>query len=236
MASREQGYRKDLVTAEYEIPNLPGFWNCLTSKGRSLTIHEQYLEPMANIPLKYRQTTFDRFARVIGSALNAYPSAIKVDPAPLKVDSYCQPLRDAITAKQRFGYKNPAINEDLFKRHADDLVVAADDSGHVWVGPAESVKARKAVAEYGTIKASAAPVANDPEIVVDHIAVATICNLLKYHRLKPTPNFVVLDFDPQTIVDLESSYDVVFVPHEKEKNKHSLVGPIEMKLPETTTT
>ncbi len=142
----------------------------------------------------------------------------------MQIDSFCQPLRDAITAKAKYGYKHPLVDEALFAQHHADLVVRAGE-GFVFVGTREATQARKAV-NVG-ILAPNTPV--EIEVLVDPLFLESVC--LQLHKLafSPQPNFVVFNTPPEQITDLESRYDVAFAPHENQPSKHSLVGPLNLK-------
>ena len=178
--------------------------------------------PIHRPPSRFRASAFERFAHVIGAALDDFPRAIRVDPSPLSAESYKQPLRDAIAAKQRYGYRSPSINEERFKAHADALVVVSDDQGMVYIGSRDVVRQREGRL-VGQVQSS-------NEIVVAAVGIESVCLLLQRHALSPTPLFVVFDLDAPRIASIEARYDVVIVPHETVPNKHFLVGPLNLNI------
>lgn len=226
VATLKQGAARENVRVLQDIPGMTNFWLCSTPHGTPLVVHQSKLMPIENRPLRFRETSFARFAHIIGAALKEFPGAVKIDPSPLRVDSFHQPLRDAIAAKKKHGYSHPLVDEALFRKHADSLVVSVADS-HIFIGSRESVMARKAVT-LGAIKDGKS---EEPEVLVDPLALEQVCLLLHRQVFSPQPPFVVVGVAQPILDDLESRYDVAFAPHERDATKFSLVGPIKLTQP-----
>lgn len=204
-----------------------GFWRCVDSRNRLFTVHSNNLMPVPKLPNRFRESSFQRFAHVIGAALREYPGAIKVDPSPLAADSYKQPLRDAITSKAKWGWKSKAIDDDVFDAYHDKLVVISDAEGTVLIGSREGLQ--KQAKPYGYVESSARP----DEVLVALADLEPVCLLLHRKALQPPPNFFIIlsPTTPSPIPDLESRYDVVFAPHESVPNKYFLIGPLNLNIP-----
>src|SRR5512139_2282185 len=66
-----------------------------------LTVDRSRLMPTQSIASRFKRSSFDRYARIMGEALKAFPAAITVDTGGLSVETYAARFRDARTAKQQ---------------------------------------------------------------------------------------------------------------------------------------
>jgi hypothetical protein len=230
LATVNQGRQRLPVTVLRSGAVAAGFYTCRDRFGNDLNIHAANLMPIEPVPLRFRRAAFERYAHVIGAALRAYPSTITVDPSPLTAESYAQPLRDAIRAKQQHGYIHPDINEDLFRQHASNLVVRIG-AGVITAGGTAGPNGKHVVV--GRVR-EAAPAEQDT--LVDPACLDPLCLMLTERRLTPPPSFVVAGLTPQQIESFEARYDVAFVPHDTQAGMHRLVPPLSLNITPTPTT
>ena len=109
-----------------------GFWVVTDiNSGRVLTTHDSTIT-LVSIPHIYRRTQFDVYAADIGRALRAWPHPIDVLVGNRSVETVSCRLRDAIRAKERYGYTHPSIDEEAFVSHP---LSVAKGEGKVIVGP-----------------------------------------------------------------------------------------------------
>ena len=179
-----------------------------------------------NTPNRFSETVFRRYAHVIGAALNAYPQAIKVDPWPIRADSYKQPLRDAMEAKSRYGYQHALINNDLFDNYFSLLVVSSDNANLVYIGPRNAV-VRKGVIETGTIKGIKDNTA-EIEVKIDYLA--ELCFLIRNKAFTPMPEFVVSIPSPDLATKCEELYHVNLIEHPVVPLLYNIVGPLNIGI------
>lgn len=202
-----------------------GFYVVRDRDGQEHNVHQSNLMLIENVPLRFRRAAFERYAHVIGEALRAYPGAVTVDTSPMTPESYAQPLRDAIRAKQEHGYKHPLVDEALFAQHADKVKVHIG-TGCVIVGGPTYLCGEKRI--NGTIKPTATAC---EDVMIDPECVDRVCALLHEKRLTPAPAFVVYGLDDTAIASFEARYDVAFVPHENGRVQcHRLVPPLTIRI------
>lgn len=218
-----QGRKQTVVRLVRPGTDAPEFWVCEDEHGGTLNVHRSNLMPIENIPNRFRRHSFDRYAHIIGAALAAWPNGVKVDPAPLRVDSFVQPLRDAITAKQRYKYVHPSINDREFDLHAASLVVRSGD-GFVFVGSLDGTRVSKERKLVGTVITTAI----GTEITVTPHHLETVCQLLHNDAFDPLPTFIVRGAHPTVVADMEARYNVTFVVDENDASKYYLLGPMKV--------
>lgn len=224
IANLNQGAKRLPVVVVRSGAACHGFYVVRDRDGQEHNVHQSNLMPIENVPLRFRRAAFERYAHVIGEALRAYPGAVTVDTSPMTPESYAQPLRDAIRAKQEHGYKHPLVDDALFAQYADKVKVRIGTGCVTVGGPNDSLHSKRI---NGTIK----PTAACEDIMIDPECVDRVCALLHEKRLTPPPAFVVYGLDDATIASFEARYDVAFVPHENGRVQcHRLVPPMPIKI------
>ena len=176
---------------------------------------------MSTPTYRFSFTAFSRYAFHIGSALRAWPDAIGVVVTNGKVDSYVQPLRDAITAKTRHGYKSEFIDEALFKSHGEQLVVSAAEDG-IWIGSADACRARRGKKMTASFSDAQRPM---EYVVKNHgRALEYACLLVQSRCVEPLPTLVVKGLSPERLKELENQYpDVILAPCEDDEGKLQII-------------
>lgn len=164
----------------------------------------------AKIPHRFSQASFLRYAHIIAAAVDAYPSPIIVDPAPMKADSFKQPLRDAFTAKDRYGWTYARLNETKYTQIGREISIADGPNGMVYVGVYNSGK--------GHEKGAVVPFTpqTTEEYVVAPVALERLLSIIKIDGIRPIPPFVVAIDDPATIAKLNAAYpNIALMPDDK---------------------
>lgn len=199
------------------LVSLPGrFYKCETDDGREITVHVDNLTTMPDIPSRYRKHLFDGVAHIIGAALKAWPDAITVNPSPLSIETYARRLREAVVAKEKYGHKNPEVDEHLFSKHGPQLV-ASISTGELYFGSPEGVKNKATAVGVNTTKPKVT------EHQVNKLFLEEVCLLLHKRVFNPAPTFFVEDLDPATAAELENKFDIAFVPYESAPNRFCII-------------
>lgn len=172
----------------------------------------------SNISSRFSLNSFNRYALVIQAALKAYPGAISFDPR-MKVDSYKQRCRDAITGAQRYGWadEHEVVDKRLFDTYADLLVVASKED-QIVIGGHEAVKNGKATAFAVTSIETPVEVITENKVFID-----SLCQLLSNKVFRPQPRFIVSGLSQDEINVLESRFDVAFAPVDGDATKWEVI-------------
>lgn len=198
------------VRAEYPLP-YGDFWVVsVIGVPKMLVVHSSKLMELANtVPSRFSRKQFDRFAATIGEALKTFPAILKVNPRPLSVETFSARCRDAVTAKKRYHYDSPLINDALFDRLCNEIVIAMRGN-EIWFGPSHAI--RDATKEQKTSEFVSTPFShvekNEVELK-DHSLLETVCKMLHDRVLSPAPTFFVFDLSNETKDSLERRYDIV---------------------------
>lgn len=168
---------------------------------------------MPNLPSRYKQKHFDRYAPCLGAALVAFPSAVKVPCGSYSVETVARCLREAVEAKRAFGYQHPEVDNDLFAKHGH-LLKTSMDTGFVWFGPKEAITASVRTA---TVMTAHGIDARREVFTIRPFMefLERICFLLSAKAFDPAPPIaVILPLTPEDqkrlITELEGRYEVVF--------------------------
>ena len=184
--------------------------------GKQFSIYFTRFTPMSQIPSKFRKTQFDYVAPIWGQAIEAYPVPVEFDPAPLSADTYARKLREARQAKQKFGYQNPAINEEKWRHYATDIAISVKSDGKVCLGPNQLTAPAKQITT----------LTRADEVVVEFLSLQdleNLCLLIERNIFHPKPVFVVTGLNDETIASLEERYDVAFTPVNDQAGKWQLI-------------
>lgn len=160
-------------------------------------------------PRYLTKEAFDKYAPDLGYALNLYPVAARIDISG-SVETYAARFRDARKAKQLHGWKHPAVNEDLFKSHADSLVVAMRN-GYVLIGTPKAIRTYEEVGQVGYKKGT--PVPDNVEVdLTDEECATMLCELISRKAFKTPIAFTVGPLTEVKVRYLETNYNVTLVP------------------------
>lgn len=197
-----------------------GFYECDNLiTGESMVLYRANLTPMPTIPSRFREHMFHQVAEHLGAALKHYPKAIRINPQPLAVDTMARRLREAIIAKQTYGWKHPAVDESAWTQLVDLLKVSIEPSGTILLGSQDAIKQQQ-IAPLGLSQEPS----DTPAMPLLRLTSATsadlenICSLLHFRRLSPTPIVEVSDLTPEQIESLEQRYDIAIIPLENKPN------------------
>jgi hypothetical protein len=212
----ERGHR--LVRVEFISTLLPFVYVRDIETNKPHVIYRNDLKMTQNIPAKYREERFQRVAHVWGAALNAYPNAIEVNPSPLSFFAYARLLRDARTAKDKYGWQHPAIRESLWQHAASITVTEAESGIGVLLGPTEAKFPPRAlpagvVAETDMLEFRWS---NEAEL-------EAFCLLHDKKCVWPRQSFYTTGLTTALVASLEERYDIGFVPHESDATKWLIV-------------
>lgn len=195
---------------------LDGFLECRDFfTGKTKTYYRLLLTPMPQIPSRFRETQFQQVAEHLAAALNAFPMAVRIDPRPLSVDTFARKLREGIVAKKNYGWKFPVVDELLWAKHADDLVVSIEPTGTILFGSSTSVKTKNAIGGKSLPQASASSGAIELTNC-ESAELEQLCLLLHNRRFRPTPVFLIRGLSEERRDSLESRYDIAIIPLEGE--------------------
>lgn len=182
---------------------------------------------MPSIPGKFKQHQFDQVAAHIGRALEAYPSAVTFDPAPLSVETFARKIREAIQAKKQYGWKNAAISEALWAEHANELVTAIindDKLSTVIIGTSHAVKNRKTAPVGQQVSAPVAAPVIQIATGISFAELENFCNILHHKILFPAPIFTIKNLKPDIIESLENQYDIAIIPLESDPDTFQIIS------------
>lgn len=193
-------------------------WEVRDANGLTFVVSGSRLQPMSTLPSRFRESQFLRYAPFIGAALREFPNAITIDPAPLSVETFSARLRDAITAKSRFGYKSSLVDEALFTRHSTALVVSMRDS-NVVIGDSASVKTQRAMTAVISPTSSAVP----SVVIGNRDGLERVCWLLHARALNNPPSFAIDGLSDDEVADLEQRYDVSITPDPNTNGRHLII-------------
>lgn len=176
---------------------------------------------MSTPQYRFSYTTFCRYAPTIGSALRTWPGAICVEVANGSVSSHVQPIRDAITTKERKGYAHPSIDETLWKQYGH-LIIVSPSEKVIWVGSKDAVTHRRVTA----LSVIVPPDVRDICYVIkDHGRPLDYAFLLVQAKaIEPLPTLVVESPSEERIKELTLTYpNVALVPVEGTANKYQII-------------
>ncbi len=218
---------KPAVQVVVENADAPGFYRCseVLNPTRFHRLYFTNLMPVQPIPPRYKRCLFEGVAHVIGAALKAYPKAIEVDPGSLSIETFSRRIREAITAKELYGYIHPSIDDALFVKYHEELSTRPDyrkTPPVILVGTRAALRDRT-VAEQGKVKnpQEAGPETNVLITNLDNLD--RICRLMHDRAFHPVPNFVVSGLTPTQIDDFEARYDIAFAEVEGQPGKHCIL-------------
>ena len=160
------------------------------------------------VPYRFSEPAFRRFVPVIAEALASFPSPVRVSHRG-KPEGIMQPLRDALTAKRRYRYLDPRIDEHLFSVCSPNLKVFLSD-GSAWLGPRSR----------SSLPVTAVQAAF---LVLDHNLLPQVCEIVGLAAVRPMPNFHVKDLASPARTALSQSFHVEFLPVEGQEGTYQIV-------------
>lgn len=162
------------------------------------------------IPSRYRSYVFDAVAPFWKLALEAWPDAVVVKSTLWSSETLTRKMRESREAKKLYGWKHPDINELLWNAHAENISITPR-AGSVVLGSPES-KREKPEILLGELK--------QKDIIVEWQLLSDLEHFCAIKPLlKPLPYFIVSNLNAELISELESRYDVGFLPIEGQENK-----------------
>lgn len=170
---------------------------------------------------RHNQRVFDRYSHVIEAAVNAWPSVIAVDPAPLLAASFKQPCRDAIASLVNGKAKSGTL---AMSHHILSKLVVGEDNGTILVGSALAVRNRQAPKTIAFAAPQGPQQASTVEYVVHPDAVTVVANLLNSSMIRPTP--VLVTYNPSTVVQTKvatESPNVTLLACEDTPGKYQII-------------
>jgi hypothetical protein len=155
-----------------------------------------------SIPSRFRKSAFDRFAPYIGQLLKQFPRALVIDPSPLTPDSFASAFRAALRGKREHHYCRSDVDEMLWLKHNEAIVVSMRADGQIVIGDAFTVK-EPTGANYGKQEQNVIELLNND-------CLEQICGMLSRRVLRPAISFRVRGVDSTTRARLEEQYDIAF--------------------------
>lgn len=213
----EQGQRELLICVKREA-HPPGFYLCEDAiDGGDYIIHMHNIKTTADdaIPARFSRKAFDRMAPHIGAALKAAGQVIAIK-SHLSANTLARCLQEALVAKKRYAYTHPSIDEHAWSTHGADLGTAMKDAFTVYLGP-------KSILRQGitsVVGETVSPTEIQHQVQNTWAHLERVCFLLHSKALVPPPRFFVLGITNETIIQLETQYDVVFSQDEINKDKY----------------
>ena len=175
--------------------------------------------PQSQIPSRFRKQHFDSVAEIIGSALTLSPErpAIILTDAG-KCGTLMRKLREALQAKERYGYTHSSINEDSWLAYGKELVVAerSDELDlYILVGTRHAISKHNTKEQVKTIR--------NAEFFYDAPNRAALETLLRIVRnFKPMP-LISCYLTEAEVVALEREFEIGLAKHETEPAKYYIV-------------
>lgn len=169
-------------------------------------VHQQDFTPMPSIPSKFREYNFLAVASFWAQALHSFPKAIIVKANNISPETFVRKLRESRVAKDTYGWTSPLVDETLWMRHSNEILISPLLNGTVQMGP---VTPKEVVI--------AANITHTSDVFVqwtNQNALETFCEFVSMRVLNPKPVFVVQGLTNALIADLESRYDLGFTPRE----------------------
>lgn len=192
------------------------FWECETKTGERLLIEETKLM-QDDTPYRYKEAKFARYAATIGAALRAYPDIVEVNPGRVSPDTFVAQYREAITAKQRYHYSHPLIDDAKFTNLAEEIRHAIVLGSRVLVGPREALRRGKQTSTGTVVPFTEAK--QEIEFRGPIAKLEQLCEQISNKWFEPPVTFFVRNLDTQTIESLSDRYDVMIVPDASDATK-----------------
>lgn len=219
LARIEQQAHEVLVELLTEPQPMSGFYACEDLiTGQGYTIFRQNLIMIAdeNIPQRFAEKVFARVAPHIGEALRAFPHPIIVRTS-LSANTLARVLQEALTAKRRYNWTHPTIDERLWSLHNARLGTARQDAHAVAFGPKETLRAT--ASQIGTNE----PASSEVEVANSSTALRAIAELIASKLLVDPPRFFVRNSEIALRELIENQYDIVFHPDDNDPSKFYIV-------------
>lgn len=182
-----------------------------------------------SVPHRFSESQFKFYAPYIALALKEFPACIKLSPADVKlsVETFAARFRDAMTAKEEYGYKHPDINEtDFDEKHKYLYVSIPIGTGIVLIGSRAAVKAaQQPGATTAEVSVKTTPQATEIVVKNEPGYIEMVCSLLGNNVLTPKPRFVVFGMEEISFfkTKLESDYDISIVQDPVERGKFHIL-------------
>lgn len=166
-----------------------------------------------HIPTRFSEQQFARYAPALAEVIDSFPGVVFLDhyreQLGVASETFLARLRDAITAKKKYHWVHPLINDALFIRTCDEIVISQRTDGTIVAGPEDTV--RKFRTEVPPVQK------NTIEIVTNSpAALHAACTLVELNATKPTLSFL-LPLSEAGALQLKAQHpNAEFIPHGKE--------------------
>lgn len=159
-----------------------------------------------NLPYRHRQSTFRLYEPYIVAAVEAAPTPLSINPAPLRPTTFAARLRDALQSYRKYGWETTFTildldSADLTVRHTETYVVLGP-KGQRGRLPGESLALNNPDGK----QVGGLPIARPASLP----EVEAFCLLLSGKLLSGPVIFETTELSDTTISDLESRFDVAF--------------------------
>lgn len=191
--------------------------------------YPQDFQPTINMtPSRFREHHFQSVAHIIGAALSSYPKAVLIDPKPLACDTMARKLREAMVAKQTYGYKHEAVNEILFSQYIKELQVSFIEhhrTTFIAVGTKLGIENLSRTNESMGIISTGNSTIEYTFTPSNYEDLERLCHLLHYQCFSPRPVFRIgsLKLTLEQIESLESRYNIGIVPIDGQEGSWQVV-------------
>jgi hypothetical protein len=171
-----------------------------------MTPQPQNPPPSSSLPHRFRRSSVERFAKHIAAVVEAFPTAVRLDPRPLALATYCARFRDALISLHKYQWPGFDINMDKFNLIREQITVSERTNGFAYVGAKDML---------AFLDQQEATLVADTHLVLDHPGesdIEAVCVLLA-HRLLPAqllPIEVCGGVTDVQIMSLEGRFDVAF--------------------------
>ena len=159
--------------------------------------------PPYQIPSRFRKASFDRFAPYLGQLLKQWPRALVIDPEPLTPDSFASAIRATLRGKREHHHTSSFIDEMLWLKHNEAIVVSMRVDGMIVLGDAETVK-QPAGIKYGKESSNIVDLTNNDFL-------EKVCELLSNRVFIPAFSVRVKGVNEAFRTRLEQLFDIAFI-------------------------
>lgn len=162
-----------------------------------------------SIPYRFRKNLFDGVAHLIGKVLVELPFPVEIQPEPLTAETMARRLREAVTAKQKYGWRHPRIDDELFALHADKLSFSPQGD-KVVAGERGKLAGKPAVQLHGRVPTGHLFTPENPRDL------HTLLDLIDRRLFSPPLDIVTPKVNNPE--ELETQYEIGILPDETDPN------------------
>jgi hypothetical protein len=158
-----------------------------------------------SIPSKHREHHFQSVAHIWAEALKNFPANTVVKSGKLSHETLCRKLREGREAKNKYGWKNPLIDEALWAERAEQISVEPFSDYVLMGGKDKKAQDAKGVPVDMAPENHSRPVIH---VTAEMESVERICKLMNDKVFHPRPIVILHQITSSQVQSLEERYDL----------------------------